>query len=89
LKGDGPDIRLKERAESELTVETIDKVRVLSSIFSGVYTLPKGAVGTTTYGMQILTSDALYSIALTFPDEFKEEMETVWSTFEKTIRIEK
>ena len=89
LTGDGPDIRLKERAEYNLFVATIDKVRVLSSKFSGVYTLPKGAVGTTTYGMQILTSDALYSIALTFPDEFKEEMETVWSAFEKTVRIEK
>lgn len=85
-----PAIELREKGSYSLDVIDVNDVRALSTEFSGVFELPKGLVTTRTYGLQILVDpDALYSISLTFPDEFKEEMEGVWKPFEQSVRIEK
>jgi len=88
-KDDRPVIAFKEKGEYSLDERKINGVRVLSTTFVGVFKLPTGLVATKTHGMQFLDSDALYSISLTFPREFEKEMDAVWASFEKDVRIEK
>jgi hypothetical protein len=86
-EGDGKSVELKETSRYTLTVRRVDGAKVLSSTFVGVFQLPTGLIATKTHGIQIIESDALYTISLTFPRSAEAEMDDVWKAFERDLRI--
>jgi hypothetical protein len=88
-EGDGTSVVLKETGKYTLVPRDIGGARVLSTTFTGVHQLPSGVVATKTYGIQLIGTDALYTISLTFPRSAENEMDGVWKAFEQGLRIER
>ena len=81
-------IQLEDKGEYSLTKSTLDGQPILISRFDGKHKVPKGSLLTRTRGVQIIDTNGLYSVSFTFPLENAEEMERVWESFQKQLRVE-
>ena len=82
------DLSLQEKRVFRLTPTEIDGVEALSTEFSGAFELQGQLIATQTYGLQILEREKLYSISLTFPQQFAAEMNPVWQAFVAGLKID-
>jgi len=82
-----PVISLQEKGQFSIVDRELDGVRVLSTTFTGAFEFPRRVVVLKTYETQILHADALYSISLTFHQQFEDEMRTIWTDLEGSVRI--
>jgi hypothetical protein len=80
-------IQLKESGKYTLDLRDVDGTKVLASTFSGIFQLPTGLTATKTHGLQFIGTDALYTVALTFPSDVETEMDAVWKAFQRDLRV--
>jgi hypothetical protein len=85
----GIDISFQGRPRYTIEARERDGTRVLCTTCWSAFELPEGIVVTKTHGMQFLGPDALYTVSLTFPQEVEKEMDQIWESFVKSLRIEK
>jgi hypothetical protein len=72
-----------------LAIQHRDGTRFLSSTCQAVLRLSTRKIVTKTCSIVVLSSDIMYSIAMTFPQEVEKELDPIWQSFEKSVQFGK
>ena len=82
------ELSLQQKRTYELRQTELDGVPALATEFTGAYQLKGKLITTQTFGLQILGPKFIYSISLTFPEQFTDEMEPIWTEFIASVQID-
>ncbi len=83
------DISLTNKLECSVAFHDLDGTQVLAKKSYAVANLDGKSVAAKTQGYTFLTDDGNYTLNMTYPLEVEKEMDVVWTTFERTLQIQK